>query len=116
MDVKLYAGTIGWGVWASDDLGDSWDFQYAEGGMYAESRVWALSSHPAEPGALWAGTDSGLYRLDEAAGRWTHVPSPADGACTWALGKSAGRVRVGIRRTIHGSALYPGRHEMMAGY
>ena len=35
MKTKLYAGTVGWGVWGSDDLGETWDFAFK--GIYAVS-------------------------------------------------------------------------------
>jgi photosystem II stability/assembly factor-like uncharacterized protein len=88
MEARLYAGTVGWGVWQSDDLGETWRQTWSEGDLYPESRVWALSSHAERPGMLLAGTDSGLYRWDERAKRWAHLPSPADGRCIWAIAQS----------------------------
>lgn len=40
---KLHAGTVGWGVWLSGDLGESWDSAFR--GLYTEGRIWALSAH-----------------------------------------------------------------------
>ena len=82
---KLYAGTVGWGVWASDDLGESWDFAFR--GLYTECRIWALSAHDQQAGVVWAGSDSGLLRQD-AEGNAIHVPSPADGARIWSVAQS----------------------------
>ena len=71
----LYAGTVGWGIWKSEDLGDSWKPAFP--GVYLENRVWSMSAHPAEPNVVWAGTDVGLMRN---AGKETAlVGSPADG-------------------------------------
>ena len=67
MDVSVYAGTVGWGVWRSDDLGESWRSAFE--GLPVEMRTWALSSHPNEPGVVWAGTDIGLLRQDEEGKR-----------------------------------------------
>ena len=53
MEAKLYAGTVGWGVWGSDDLGETWDFAFK--GIYAENRIWALCSHDLDPGVVLAG-------------------------------------------------------------
>ena len=84
MSVKLYAGTVGWGVWESDDLGDTWSFAFT--GLYMENRTWALSAHDQDPGVVWAGTDRGLQRRNPD-GQAEHVPSPADedGRCIWSV-------------------------------
>jgi len=67
MDARLCIGTSGMSVWFSDDLGESWSRPYSESGLYLEARVWALSWHPDAPDAVFAGTDSGLYRWDGGA-------------------------------------------------
>ena len=85
MDVSVYAGTVGWGVWRSDDLGESWRFAFE--GLPVEMRTWALSSHPEEPGVVWAGTDIGLLRQN-ADGKGRHVPSPGDGKQIWSVTQS----------------------------
>ena len=82
MNAKVYAGTVGWGVWESADLGETWEFSFR--GLNVECRVWSLSHHPDEPGVVWAGSDQGLMRRG-ADGRATRVPSPADGMQVWAL-------------------------------
>jgi photosystem II stability/assembly factor-like uncharacterized protein len=83
----LCVGTAGTSVWFSRDLGETWDRPYSESGLYLESRVWALATHTARPGEVLAGTDSGVYRWQEAERRWTHLPSPFDADCTWALAR-----------------------------
>lgn len=87
MNVNVYAGTVGWGVWRSDDLGESWRFAFE--GLPVEMRTWALSSHAEEPGVVWAGTDIGLLRQD-ANGRGQHIPSPGDGKQIWSVTQSVG--------------------------
>jgi photosystem II stability/assembly factor-like uncharacterized protein len=89
MTPRLYIGTAGLSVWYSDDLGETLNRFWGTSGLYSETRVWALSSHPARPGELFAGTDSGIYRLDIASGKWTHLPSPMDdNLCIWSLVQS----------------------------
>ena len=85
MSIDVYAGTIGWGVWKSEDLGETWRFAFE--GMSVEIRVWSLSSHPDQSDVVWAGTDIGLLRQN-SDGRAEHVPSPADGKQIWALTQS----------------------------
>ena len=74
--IHLYAGTAGHSAWFSDDLGETWVHPNSHSGLYLEARVWALASHPRTPGHLFAGTDMGLYRWDEAPARWVALPSP----------------------------------------
>jgi photosystem II stability/assembly factor-like uncharacterized protein len=81
--VQLYAGTAGHSAWFSDDRGESWVHPNSHSGLYLEARVWAFASHPATPHRLFAGTDMGVFRWDEAPLRWTALPSPM--ADVWAL-------------------------------
>src|SRR6516162_3204780 len=88
MTPRLYIGTAGLSVWYSDDLGETLERFWGPSGLYSETRVWALSSHPDRLGELLAGTDSGIYRLDIVTGKWTHRPSPMDTLCIWSLARS----------------------------
>ena len=88
MSCTLCVGTAGTSVWFSRDLGETWSRPYSESGLYLESRVWALSTHPDMPGRVFAGTDSGVYRWDEKDERWTHLPSEMDKLCVWSLAQS----------------------------
>jgi photosystem II stability/assembly factor-like uncharacterized protein len=74
----LYVATNGLSVWSCDRLGDGISRMPSGTGLYSGSQVWALASHRDLPGKLFAGTDSGLYRLDQATNFWTHIPSPMD--------------------------------------
>ena len=80
MDVTAYAASVGHSTWFSHDLGESWNRAHTtSGGIYNESRCWCLSVHPDRSGEVLSGTDLGVYRWDQAAGRWNHIPSPMDG-------------------------------------
>lgn len=72
----VYAGTAGHSAWFSADLGQSWLHPNSHSGMYLETRVWSLCSHPELPQSLYAGCDDGLYRWDEAPARWTRLDTP----------------------------------------
>ena len=76
MTRHLYVATNGLSVWSSSDLGETISRMPSSTGMYSGSQVWSLAVHPSDPGVLLAGTDSGVYRLDQATQRWTHLPSP----------------------------------------
>jgi photosystem II stability/assembly factor-like uncharacterized protein len=82
-DIHVYAGTAGHSAWFSEDLGMTWSHPNSHSGMYLEARVWALSSHAAQPESLQAGTDAGVYRWDERTARWTQLSTaPGD---VWAI-------------------------------
>jgi photosystem II stability/assembly factor-like uncharacterized protein len=101
-------------VWFSRDDGESWVRPYIESGLYLEARVWALSAHPARPGEVLAGTDSGIYRWREPDECWTLVHAPADGADVWALAQApddpdlivAGTHPAGILRSTDGGRTF----------
>jgi len=82
-EIHVYAATAGQSVWFSDDAGETFVHPNSHSGMYLEARAWTIASHPAAPERLFAGTDMGLYRWDEATARWTHLPSPMQDI--WAL-------------------------------
>ena len=88
MTPRLYIGTAGLSVWYSDDLGETLHRFWGTSGMYSETRVWALASHPERPDELLAGTDSGIYRLDIPAAKWTQLPSEMDSLCIWSVARS----------------------------
>ena len=104
-DFTLCVGTAGMSVWFSRDLGQTWERPYTESGLYLEARVWALSSHPARPGQLLAGTDSGVYRWDEGGRRWTPLPGPFDHEAVWALAQHPDDPEVIVAGT-HPAALW----------
>lgn len=82
-EIHVYAGTAGHSAWFSEDLGQTWVHPNSHSGMYLEARVWAFSSHPAQPDSVHAGTDDGVYRWDERAARWQRL-NPALGD-VWAI-------------------------------
>ncbi len=85
---RLYVATNGLSVWSSDDLGETIGRMPSGTGLYSGSQVWSLTHHPDRPGELFAGTDTGVYRLDCAKKRWHHLPSPMDDLLVTALAQS----------------------------
>lgn len=75
---QLYVATNGLSVWNSPDLGETLLRMSTGSGMYSGSQVWALALNPANPHELLAGTNTGIYRLDQKKAIWTHLDSPMD--------------------------------------
>ncbi|UUZ77189.1 glycoside hydrolase [Polaromonas sp. P1(28)-13] len=69
-EIHVYAGTAGHSAWFSDDLGQTWVHPNSHSGMYLEARVWSMSSHPATPESLHAGSDEGVFTWNEHTARW----------------------------------------------
>jgi photosystem II stability/assembly factor-like uncharacterized protein len=82
MKPRLYVGTNGLSVWTSLDLGETLTRMGSGMGLYSGSQVWALA---ARKGELFAGTNSGIYRLDTTAGRWSSMSSPMDAMLVTAI-------------------------------
>jgi photosystem II stability/assembly factor-like uncharacterized protein len=82
---NILVGTIGQGVMMSADDGGSWTRASVRQGMHSDSIVKVLRADPRSPGVVYAGTDQGLYRSDDAGARWTLLDTPMRGAMVWSL-------------------------------
>ena len=59
---RTMVGTVGTGIWISDDGGERWTRCR---GMWNETQVFALASHPQDPKVVFAGAHDGIYRSDD---------------------------------------------------
>lgn len=85
-DVKtILVGTVGQGVLRSTDGGDNWRRVGVGQGLHSDALVRALANKPDKPELVFAGTDKGLYRSDDAGQSWSLIDSPMSGSCVWAL-------------------------------
>ncbi|MFQ5858827.1 MAG: hypothetical protein ACE5LU_24775 [Anaerolineae bacterium] len=62
----LYVATNGLSAWSSSNLGKTLMRMSSGTSMCSGSRVWALALHPSLPHVLLAGTNTGIYRLDQS--------------------------------------------------
>jgi photosystem II stability/assembly factor-like uncharacterized protein len=81
--VSICVGTVGQGIWQSPDGGESW--ARITNGISFETEVRAFAVHPQRPEVIFAGTDQGLYRSDNAGKSWTWLEGPLDVFHIWAL-------------------------------
>ena len=51
-NVTVFIGTVGQGIWRSDDSGQTWNRLSA--GVYMESDVQALAMYPHSPDIMWS--------------------------------------------------------------
>jgi photosystem II stability/assembly factor-like uncharacterized protein len=81
----ILVGTVGQGIMRSPDSGESWRRVGVGAGMHSDCIVRCLVPHPEQPDVLYAGTDLGLYRTDDAGARWQRLDTPMSGSAVWAL-------------------------------
>jgi len=81
----ILVGTIGQGVMASADGGGSWTRAGVSQGMHSDCIVKALVSDPWHAGSVYAGTDMGLYKSDDAGARWRLLDTPMNGSMVWSM-------------------------------
>ena len=85
-DVKtVLVGTVGQGIMRSGDGGESWGRVGITSGLHSDALVRDLANHPDRPGIVFAGTDKGLYRSEDAGMNWRLVDTPMSGSCVWAV-------------------------------
>src|SRR5271163_3951164 len=82
--MQIVVGTATTMAWSSSDEGKSWS-RMAKGIHYPATPAWALSSHPARPGELLAGTDNGIMRWRSADEGWVPLFNEISGTPVWAL-------------------------------
>lgn len=83
MQPTLYAGTIGQSVWRSTDNGDTW--RRASNALFPEADVRAIAVNPSNSDILYAGTEKGIFRSNDAAESWHRLSSPMDELEVWAI-------------------------------
>lgn len=91
MQSVVCIGTSAHGAWFSRDLGETWDRPSSKSGLYLETAIFALATHPSISDSLLAGTDAGIHRWNFTEERWNHIPSPMDHPRTsvWSLVRAA---------------------------
>jgi photosystem II stability/assembly factor-like uncharacterized protein len=82
-DYTIHVGTVGQGVWASLDGGETW--KRGRIGDAFESTVRALTVYPDAPQRILAGTDTGLFRTDDSGRHWQKLDSPMEDRQIWSL-------------------------------
>ena len=75
-EMTVLVGTVGQGIMRSPDGGETWQRLSVNQGMYQNPMVRVMASHPMSPDVVYAGTEKGLFKSDDAGQNWRHVDSP----------------------------------------
>jgi len=81
----IHVGTIGQGVMSTADDGETWTRAGVRQGMHSDAIVKALLADHRRPEVVFAGTDAGLYRSDDAGAQWRLLDTPMSGSMVWSM-------------------------------
>ena len=81
----ILVGTVGQGVLVSDDNGDTWGRASVNQGMHSDCITRTLASDPRTPEVVYAGTDMGLYRTNDAGVHWKLLDTLMSKHVVWSL-------------------------------
>jgi photosystem II stability/assembly factor-like uncharacterized protein len=84
-NLTILVGTVGQSVMRSSDGGKSWERIGPRRGFPYEGSVRCISVHPEQPDVVFAGTERGLYRSDDAGAQWRLLDSALNCFYIWAL-------------------------------
>lgn len=79
---RTMVGTVGTGIWISDDGGDRWTRCK---GMWNETQVFALTPHPQDSSVVFAGANDGLYRSDDGGITFEPIDAPLSSRAIWSV-------------------------------
>jgi photosystem II stability/assembly factor-like uncharacterized protein len=83
--MTILVGTVGQGIMRSPDGGETWRRVGIGQGLHSDALVRALVHDPRQSERVYAGTDKGLYRSDNAGETWTLLDVPLREYAVWAL-------------------------------
>jgi len=84
-DLTIIVGTIGQSIMRSTDSGKTWERVGPRRGFPYEALVRCLAVHPREPHIVFAGTERGLYRSEDAGQNWRFIDSALNPYYLWSL-------------------------------
>ena len=82
-DYTICLGTIGSGIWRSEDAGDTWSS--VRQGIWNDSSVYALTPDPTDAATIYAGAHNGLYRSRDRGASFERLESPLNDYVVWSI-------------------------------
>ena len=81
--VTILVGSIGDGIMRSSDGGETWLRLTHRRGLHHEASIHCIVPAPTKPEIIYAGTNVGLYRSDDAGEQWKLLDTPLSGYHVW---------------------------------
>jgi photosystem II stability/assembly factor-like uncharacterized protein len=81
----ILVGTPGQGVFRSADEGESWTRGSIGQGLHSDAIIRTLALHSQDPRTVYAGSDYGLYRSDNAGESWSLLDTPMNHQVVWSV-------------------------------
>ena len=76
-------GTIGSGIWRTEDGGDSW--ANIRDGIWNDNNIYSLTADPTDSRVIYAGTQEGIFRSDDRAVSFRRLEGPLNDYQVWAI-------------------------------
>src|SRR6476661_4929237 len=84
-DSAILVGTPGQGVFRSTNEGETWVRGSIGQGLHSDAIIRSLALHPTEPRTVFAGSDLGLYKSDDAGASWHLLDTPMNRQAIWQI-------------------------------
>jgi photosystem II stability/assembly factor-like uncharacterized protein len=85
LESAILVGTPGQGVFRSANEGESWVRGSIGQGLHSDAIIRSLAVHPDQPRTVYAGSDKGLYRSDDAGASWNLLETPMNNQAIWQI-------------------------------
>jgi len=82
--MRTLVGTVGQSVLATDD-GERWSRIGPNAGFHSDAIVRTLVNRPEQPEVIWAGTDRGILRSEDAGRSWARLAGPPSEHQVWRI-------------------------------
>ena len=84
-DVTIMVGTVGQSIMRSEDNGQTWARIGPRRGFAYEASVRCIAMHPKQHTILFAGTERGIYRSEDAGANWQSIDSALNPYYLWTI-------------------------------
>ncbi len=95
----VLVGTPGQGVFRSADDGETWQRGSIGQGLHSDAIIRTLAVHPQDAQTVFAGSDLGLYRSDDAGATWRLLDTPMNRHAVWSVAFATAHPNVMIAGT-----------------
>ena len=84
-NLTIIVGTVGQSIMRSEDNGQTWARIGPRRGFAYEASVRCIAMHPKQYNILFAGTERGIYRSEDAGANWQYIDSALNPYYLWTI-------------------------------